>query len=77
MKLLERQDTYGDGEESRSEDSERMKEEASLQKGLSSSPVVHVGNTITILSGNSNGMIKALTMEPAFKIRSGMESWRE
>jgi type IV pilus assembly protein PilY1 len=77
MKLLERQNTYGDGEESRSEKSERMKEKARLQKGLSSSPVIHVGNTITILSGNSNTMIKALTMEPVFKVRSGMESWRE
>ena len=77
MKFLKRQNTYGDGEESQPEKSESMKMKASLQKGLSSSPAIHIGNTITVLSGDSNSMIRALTLEPAFKVRSGMESWRE
>ena len=80
VELLERQNLYGNGEEAPSGEPKpkgSMKVKIPLKEGLSSSPTVHVGKTITILSSDSNSMIKAFTMKPAFKIRSGMESWRE
>jgi len=76
VKLLKRQDVYGDGEESQLEKS-KMKVKTPLEKGLSSSPVIHVGNTITMFLNDSNSLIKAFNMRPAFKVSSGMESWRE
>lgn len=79
VKLIKRQDLYGDGEEALSENlkpKSEMKVKTPL-RGLSSSPTFHVGNTVTVLSSDSNSMIKAFTVKPAFKTKSGMESWRE
>lgn len=76
MGLLKRQNAYGDADKSHSEKGE-MKVKTPLKKGLSSSPIIHIGKTITILSSDSSGLIDAITMKPAFKVRSGMESWRE
>jgi type IV pilus assembly protein PilY1 len=77
MRLLERQDAYGDGDGEQTEKSEHIEVKTRLEGGLSSSPVIHIGKTITLLSSDSNSIIKAINMRPAFKIKSGMESWRE
>ena len=77
---LQRQNAYGDADKAPSEKSEpddKIQVKTPLQKGLSLSPSIHIGKTITILSSDSNSMIGTMSMKPAFKIRSGMESWRE
>lgn len=76
IRLVRRQNPYGDGEGTQSERG-GMQIKTPLQGGLSSSPVIHIGNTVTILSSDSNSLIEAFALRPAFKVRSGMESWRE
>ncbi|MCK5186515.1 MAG: hypothetical protein KAR43_05220, partial [Deltaproteobacteria bacterium] len=78
--LVKRESTYGDGGESKSGQSEqenRLEVKTPLQKGLPASPVIHVGETVTIMSSDSNSLLGTLNMKPAFKVKSGMESWRE
>ncbi len=80
VKLLKRQGSYGDGEESKSEKSEQKDEietKTPLQKGQQAAPFIHIGKTVTIVSSDSSSLVGTFNMKPAFKIRSGMESWRE
>ncbi len=78
MTLLSGKETYGDsgtapGEEADPDDAMRTK--LPLQQGMPSSPVIHRGKTIAVLSSGS--MIETLSMKPPSHVRSGMESWRE
>ncbi|MBW2553709.1 MAG: hypothetical protein JRE20_06225, partial [Deltaproteobacteria bacterium] len=78
--LVKRESTYGDGEEAKSEEygsKDKMEVKKSLQKGLPTSPVIHVGETVTVMSSDSNSLVGTLNMRTPFKVKSGMESWRE
>jgi type IV pilus assembly protein PilY1 len=78
MNLLAREDPYGDSGNATEEEpdpDDAMKTKLPLQQGMPSSPVIHIGKTITVISSGS--MIEALSMKPPSHVRSGMESWRE
>jgi type IV pilus assembly protein PilY1 len=80
MNLLSREDAYGDSGNSPSEEpdpDDTMRTKLPLQQGMPSSPVIHIGKTITVLSSGSSSMIETLCMKPVSHVRSGMESWRE
>ncbi len=53
----------------------------SLGEGLASSPGIHVGkqegNTATGFIQTSKGIIESIEIDPALKIRSGLENWQE
>ena len=78
--LVKRESTYGDSGESKSGKSEqesKLEVKTPLQKGLPASPVIYVGETVTVVSSDSNSLVGTLNMKTSFKTRSGMESWRE
>ena len=79
VELVKRQGSYGDddtlSDNSQAQESIRVK--TPFARGISLTPVIHLGKTVTILSSDSNSMIEALSVKPAFSVRSGMESWRE
>jgi type IV pilus assembly protein PilY1 len=78
LTLLLREDAYGDSgtaPEGEPDQDDTMKTKLPLQQGMPSSPVIHIGKTITVLSSGS--MIETLSLKPPSHVRSGMESWRE
>jgi type IV pilus assembly protein PilY1 len=76
--FLTRENSHGNSEEEQSEESlGPIKKKTPLKQGVSSSPAIHIGKTVTIFTNDSEGMISPMTVKPAFKMRSGMESWRE
>jgi hypothetical protein len=76
--FLKRENSHGNSEEEQSEESlGPIKKKTPLKQGVSSSPAIHIGKTVTSFSNDSEGMISPMTVKPAFKMRSGMESWRE
>ena len=48
-----------------------------LEGGIASSPVMHIGKNSVILTSTGSSMVTTLPLQPAFQVRSGMESWRE
>jgi type IV pilus assembly protein PilY1 len=79
--ILNREDVYGEsgggsppGNGNREEPVEIT---IPLEGGITSSPVMHIGKNSVILTSSGSSMVTTLPLQPAFQMRSGMESWRE
>ena len=48
-----------------------------LRQKTITSPLIHVGKTVTIISSGSSTMIEPFALRPALTLKSGLESWRE
>ena len=76
-----REEVYGEGsgEDSSSANTEEepIETKIPIEGGITSSPIMHMGKTGIILTTTGSSMITTLSLKPALKMRSGMESWRE
>lgn len=76
-----RQDAYGESGGGSSpgngNEEEPLEITTPLEGGIPSSPVMHIGKNSVILTSAGSSIITTLPLQPAFQMRSGMESWRE
>jgi type IV pilus assembly protein PilY1 len=80
MHFLSREEAYGDSgtaPEDETDPDDSMGTKLPLQQVIPSSPVIHIGKTITVLSSGNSSAIETLSLKPLSQVRSGMDSWRE
>ena len=80
ISLLSGENACGDGSDANGEGpdpNDPIRAKLPLKQGIPSSPLIHMGKTITVLSSGSSSTTEALYLKPVSPVKSGMESWRE